>query len=163
MNDANARDLIDGVRDLVRLFSTPLVVTTFDSTTSREVFLGFSGNDVIGTTKATLWTPSTGRRFVLRGFSITAVVQTVLAASDPSTLRLTDSGNTTTVAPVGSYDATAAAGTIITGSAGPLTVNLHEGVRGSVVGSTLQLTASNDIGTGRIRYAGVVWGIEETA
>ena len=56
-----------------------------------------------------------------------------------------------------------AAGTILTGSAGPFVLNLGSGVRGTAVGNSLKLAASLDIVGGVIRYAGVVWGVEESA
>ena len=91
-------------------------------------------------------------------------MQTVLAAANPGTLYFHDSSSSTTViCPVGSFGATDAAGTILTGSAGPFTIDLGTGVRGTAIDTTLKLAASLDIGSGRIRYCGVVWGVEESA
>lgn len=154
----------DAINRLANTLAGQVQVTTLPGATGRNIFQGFVGSAITGTTAATIWTPNTGKRFVLRGFSITAIVRDVLAAAKPGTLYFHDSSSSTQViAPCGAFDATAAAGTIITGANGPYTLNLHEGVRGSAVDTTLKLAASLDIGSGVIRYCGVVWGIEEDA
>lgn len=155
----------DAINRLAGTLAGQVQVTTTPGATGRNIFQGFIGDSITGTTAVVVWTPSKGKRFVLRGFSITAIVKTVLAAANVGTLYFHDSsGASVVVAPCGAFAATAAAGTIITGSdSGPLTVNLHEGVRGSAVDTTLKLAASLDIGSGVIRYCGVVWGIEEDA
>jgi hypothetical protein len=154
-------ELIRALSDLTLAVRGGLQMTQ-RSATASDIYQPFINNSITGTTAATIWTPSAGRRFVLRGFAITAIVQTVLAAANPGTLYFHDSSSgTQVVAPVASFDATAAAGTILTGSAGPFVLNLGSGVRGTAVGNSLKLAASLDIVGGVIRYAGVVWGVEE--
>lgn len=154
-------DLIRALSDLTLAVRGGLQMTT-RSATASDIYQPFIGAAITGTTAATIWTPSTGRRFVLRGFAITAIVRDVLAAAKPGTLYFHDSSSSSVViCPVGSFDATAAAGTILTGSAGPFVLNLGSGVRGTAVGNSLKLAASLDIVGGVIRYAGVVWGVEE--
>jgi hypothetical protein len=153
----------DALNRLAAILAGNVRVTTLEGGTGRNIFQGFIGDAITGTTAVVVWTPNPGKRYRLRGFSITAIVKTVLAAANVGVLYFHDSSNAQyVVAPCGSFAATEAAGTIITGSdCGSLTVNLHEGVRGSAVDTTLKLGASLDIGAGAIRYCGVVWGVEE--
>jgi hypothetical protein len=163
MNEQLARDLVRGL-SAVELALKGVLEMTVRSATASDIYQPFIGAAIAGTTAVTIWTPNAGRRFVLRGFAITAIVRDVLVAAKPGTLYFHDSSSSTTViAPVGSFDATAAAGTIITGSAGPFMLDLGSGVRGKAVDTTLKLAASLDIGAGVIRYCGAVWGVEETA
>lgn len=156
-------ELIRALSDLTLAVRGGLQVTRRDADSS-SIYQGFVGSAITGTTAATIWTPNTGRRFVLRGFAITAVVRDILAAAKPGLLYFHDSSSSTQViAPVAAFDATAAVGTILTGSSGPFVLDLGSGVRGSAVDTTLKLAASLDIVGGVIRYAGVVWGVEETA
>ena len=156
-------DLIRALSDLTLAVRGGLQMT-IRSGTASDIYQPFIGAAITGTTAVTIWTPSTGKRFVLRGFAITAIVRDVLAAAKPGTLYFHDSSSSTTViCPVGSFGATDAAGTILTGTAGPFTIDLGSGVRGTAVDTTLKLAASLDIGSGVIRYSGVVWGTEESA
>jgi len=156
-------DLIRALSDLTLAVRGGLQMTT-RSASASDIYQPFIGAAITGTTAATIWTPSTGRRFVLRGFAITAIVRDVLAAAKPGTLYFHDSSSASTViCPVGSFGATDAAGTILTGTAGPFTIDLGSGVRGTAIDTTLKLAASLDIVGGVIRYCGVVWGTEESA
>ncbi len=136
-----------------------------------SVYNGFSGS-LTSTTALTVWTPSTGKRFLLKGYAITGIVSPdVLAASAGVLIYLADGGNSNAVvAPVATIHKTAAAdvtaftagnsGTSATGT--PVVVNLGSGRRGSATGSsgTLKLTTDITIGSGDIKVVGVVWGRE---
>jgi hypothetical protein len=156
----------DALNRLTAVLQGQLQVTTLDGARGRNVFVPFQGaignSGGGGSTTVTIWTPESGKRYVLRGFAITAVVRTLLAAASAHALYFHDSSSTTAIiAPIGSYGPTDAVGTILTGTAGPLVCNLHEGVRGTAVGTSLKLTSGNDLSTGIIRFTGVVWGVLE--
>ena len=156
-------DLIRALSDVTLAVRGGLQMTTRSGTAS-EIYQPFIGAAINGTTAATIWTPSTGKRFVLRGFAITAIVRDTLVAAKPGTLYFHDSSSSSVViCPVGSFGATDAAGTILTGTAGPFTIVLRRAVPATATDTTLKLAASLDIGTGTIRYCGVVWGTEESA
>lgn len=154
--------IVDALNRLAGVLAGQVQVTMLEGGTGRNVYQSFQSS-ITGTNTATVWTPQTGRRYVLRGFAITAVVRTVLASASAHALYFQDSGTgTPTVAPIGAYGATDAIGTILTGSSGPFVCQLHEGVRGSAVDTVLRVAAGNDIGSGVIRFTGVVWGVEES-
>ena len=156
-------DLIRALSDLTLAVRGGLQMTT-RSASASDIYQPFIGDSITGTTAVTIWTPSTGRRFVLRGFAITAIVKTTLVAANPGTLYFHDSSSTTAViCPVGSFATLAAQDTVLTGSNGPFTIDLGTGVRGTAVDTTLKLAPSLSIGAGEIRYCGVVWGVEESA
>lgn len=167
-------DLIRALSDLTLAVRGGLQMTTRSGDRSSDQFVAFQGaignGGGGGSTTAVVWTPSAGTRYVLKGFAITAIVRTTLAATSNHALYFYDSSGTSiVVAPIASYVATqvaaAAAATdlspILTGANGPLQVDLCEGVKGSAINTTLNITTGNDIGTGIIRYTGVLWGSEE--
>jgi hypothetical protein len=154
----------DALIQLTKVFQN-LQVTSHRGARSNDFFKGFQGS-ISGTTPFDVWTPSPNR-YVLRGFSIAAIVRELLVT--PGTIgafqmAFIDSGSSTIVAPIGSYVNDSAQDAFITGPNGvPFTLDLQEGVRGSVLGSKLQITTGNDIGGGSIRFTGVVWGSEVTS
>jgi len=158
-------DLIRALSELTRSIAGGLQVSTRSADRSNDVFIGIQGS-VTGTVAATVWTPATGKSYLLRGFSISAIVRTVLpAGTSAHALFLHDSLSAMQiVAPVGMYPDVAALSTYVTGNGGaPFTLDLRDGVRGSGVGTTLKLATGNDIGAGIIRFTGVLWGTEVNA
>ncbi len=156
--------IADALDRLVGALTGSVNVSALDIGSARTHFIPFESS-ITGTGVFDVWVP-VGRRYVLRGYAISAVVNVALlpGATASGRFRFVDSGTTNCVAPVAVYGSTGSASSAIdvsmTGSQ-PLVVNLHEGIRGSVIGSKLQLDCSNDIGAGVIRFCGLVWGIEE--
>ena len=137
-----------------------------------DVYKGFSGS-ITGTTALTVWTPNSGKRFLLKGYAIAGIVGPTnpIAAASCVLLYLADGGMSNgVVAPIatihkdGAINVTAFAagntGTSVTGT--PVVVNLGSGRKGSAGGSSgpLRITTDIDISTGTIKLVGVVWGRE---
>lgn len=155
---AGTDPVADALGRLVVAIQAGLQMTT-RSGIAANTFQAFQ-NNVTGTTAFTVWTPSTGKRYVLRGWSCIAVVKTVLVtgAGAAHTLFFKDGTGAFPVAPICPYVSNAAVDTIL--RADPAPVLLDSGIAGSVVDSPLTIATGNDIGTGVIRFTGVVWGVE---
>lgn len=155
-----ADPIADALARLVTALQGGLQVTERSGVAS-DIYVPFQ-NSVTGTTAFTCWTPSAGRRYVLRGFHMVAIVREVLVT--PGTigahaLFFQDGTGATPVCPIGVYPNDAPQDTVIrSGDAPP--VDLGTGIRGSVIDSPLKIATGNDIGAGSIRFTGVVWGTE---
>lgn len=162
------RDLTRVLADIATTVAGGLQVTMRSGDRSSDMFVPFESS-ITGTGTFDVWTPGTGRRYVLRGFAISAVNNVALLPGAAATgrFRFVDSNTTNCVAPVAVYGSTGSASAAIdfalTGTNGPVVVDLREGIRGSVVDAKLQLDCSNDIGAGVIRFNGLVWGTEATS
>lgn len=150
--------LAKSLSDLVTVIKAGLSMTT-QSRFASNTFQPFQ-TSVTGTTAATIWTPLQGKRYVLRGFSCVAVVKEVLVtgATSANALFFKDGTGATIVTTICPYASNAAADTILRADCAP--VLLDSGIPGSVVDSPLTIATGNSIGTGVIRFTGVVWGVE---
>ena len=133
-----------------------------------NVYNGFSGS-ITGSSTLTVWTPATGKRFLLKGYAVTGLISPdALSSVEGVLLYFADGGNSNAVvAPVAAIpeDATAevyafSASKDAIGT--PVPVDLGSGRRGSATGSSgpLKLKADIDVGAGDIKVVGVVWGRE---
>lgn len=165
MTDALAREMLAALRELNRTLSQPTQVSTSSGDRSNDVFYPFQDTATItGTTGLVVWPTGAGKRFVCRGGMVTAIVETVLAATTEGTLFFADSGTGKVVAPIGAFGATGAAASLLSGAlAGPFVFDLKDGVKGSVLGAKVQIKTSLSIVTGVIAVAGILWGTEVTA
>lgn len=156
MNDAIAREVVDAMRDLVRLFSTPLVV---DSVVAREDATVYRGGTGTFTTTGTIvaWDPPVGTRFLLKGFLVTIIVNDTLAAADEVLFYFADDADSDrVVAPIGAAVGNAAVGTIITRDV----PSLGSGRLASAADSSLLIRADIDITTGDVKVVWECWGDE---
>jgi hypothetical protein len=110
------------------------------------------------------WTPTTGKKFVLKGFAINAVVTTALAGTGTS-LHLVDgtavgTNGVNIVWPLAAFSATQAAGSVLRQPTVSIQPYKPGGFVGSTVSQALRIVANADISTGVIAVSGVVWGDE---
>ena len=112
---------------------------------------------ITGTTLLTVWDPAAGKKFVLKGFSLTAVVRTDFAASNPVVLQWFDDSTAAFIADAGmAFESATPAGRYF--STGY--VWLREGVPSAAADRVLKLGFSETISTGVLSVAGVVLGEE---
>lgn len=124
-----------------------------------NVTKGFELNTTItGTTLASVWTPTGSKKFVLKGFELTAVVRTVFAAANVRILTFYDNSTAAVVCSAGmAFQATADVGTFFST---PGVVWLREGVMSATATNVLKLGFNGDISTGVLAVAGVCFGEE---
>ena len=160
MNDTIAGELRDTMRDLVRLFSTPLVINSVVPREDATVYRAINGT-ITGTTALTVWDPPVGTTFVLKGYLVDAIVDTAVAATaGPVACYFADSADTNrVVAPIGTFLDNAAEGVALSRDV----PEMSSGRRGSSATANLVITTNATIGAGVIRFAGVVWGDEVPA
>lgn len=171
-----AKAVGDGQRDtarqlgaLAQSLSGSINVTAVVPRDDATIYRGFSGT-ITGTTALTVWNPPTGLRFKLKGFAITGIVRTLLASTNEVLVWFGDSADSNrVVAPIAALPVDVAASTHIFGNAAsgtagaggnhPFVCDLGSGRLGSSDTANLVIT-SDDIGSGVISFAGVVWGDE---
>lgn len=140
----------------------PVQMTT-RSASASDIFYPFQGS-VTGTTPFDVWVPASTKRYILRGFQCVAIVKVVLVtgASNAHALYFKDSaspGAGGTICAIGPYATNAAVDTVIRSGDAPQ-MEFGPGIPGSALGTKLQIASGNDIGSGVIRFTGVVWGVE---
>lgn len=106
---------------------------------------------------ATAWTPASGLKFVLMGWSLAINVKTVLAAGDEVQLCFVDNALATAVGPaLAGFAANAPIGTCFLAQfqmqAG--------GWESATADNVLKIAATADVSTGVINITGMVWGRE---
>lgn len=127
----------------------------------RELWSGLSKpfsstTTITGTTLLSVWSPS-GKKFVLKGYSVTAVVRTAFAGSNPVILQWFDNANSAFICDAGmAFEASAVAG--VSYSTGY--VWLREGIISATAGNVLKLGFAETISTGVLSVAGVALGEE---
>lgn len=159
MNENLIKDLTTAVRELNNTLSGVLKVSTSNPGRAASHYVQFNGT-FTGTNSLTIWTPSTGNRVVAKRVIIFGVVDTVLAASKPVSFYLADGGTGEVVAPISAAAATAAAGTLLPADGHPVQLDLGDGCPGCAADITLVVKADATIGTGVVRFFGVVLGTE---
>ena len=132
--------------------STP--ETVFERELFSEKFVPFNAT-ITGTNSHTIWDPTTGTKFRLKGYDIKVAVDTSLDATGSVTLGLWDNSNSALVAAVAILREGAAKGERYSDRA-----DLREGVVSSTANNNLILQGHSTLGAGVIRVAGVVWGEE---
>ena len=141
------------------IYGTPIVHPgrEFERERWSNVFRPFySASAITGTSQLTVWDPAVGKKFVLKGFSITAVVRTTLAAANPKILGFFDNATSAYVCDAGiSFFGTAPIGTWFTASR-----DLAEGIPSAAADNNLILGVPGDLTTGVIEVMGCVWGEE---
>ena len=121
---------------------------------TAQVRLPFSSTSITGTTVLTVWTPTPGFKFLLKGYDITVGVRTVLAASNLVSFGFWDNAvATAAIAPVCSFQATDPAGVHF-----QVTKDYGEGILSATADNALVLGPSATISTGVLDVMGVVWG-----
>jgi hypothetical protein len=111
-----------------------------------------------------VWTPATGKKFVLKGFAINAVVTTVLAGTGTS-IHLVDgtsvgASGVNIVWPLAAFSATQAAGSVLRQPTVSIVPYKSGGFVGTTAGQALRIVADASISTGVIAVSGIVWGDE---
>ena len=108
----------------------------------------------------TLWAPSAGTKFRLRGGELSATFTTRGTGSGIDRLLVMSGGAsaaTDTLWSLGPFDRASPAGYVV---ADRVAISLAEGVRGKSVDEVLRIGASATIGSGVIQVSGIVWGTE---
>lgn len=135
------------------------------------VYRGFRGA-ISGTGTLTVWTPTVGRRFRLKGYAVAGVVSPdSLDTAEAVLLYFQDAATLSVVAPIAAIgeDATAEASVFsgvapaaaTPGVGSPVVVHLGSGRLGSAAGVALRIAADITLGAGDIKVVGCVWGTEE--
>jgi hypothetical protein len=109
----------------------------------------------------TLWDPSEGRRYRLRGGVISAMFTTKGTGTGVDHLMLLDDGATLSedcLVDLGAFSRDAPAGYVICEH---FVFDFHEGSLGSARNAVVRVGANATIGSGVIRVAGQVWGEED--
>jgi len=124
-----------------------------------SVFKPFVGN-VSGTGGLTIWTPATGKKFVVKGFAISAVVSALLSGTGVALHLVDDSYAAANILwPLASFSATAAAGTVLR-SPTPTTLPYKpNGFVSSAANRVVKIVADASTGS-NIAVSGVIWGDE---
>ena len=151
-------ELIRALSDLTLAVRGGIPVTIVDP--RREASIYYSGRGII-TAAGTLvvWAVPAEKRFLLKGFIVTAVVTDTLAAASGEAgilYFLDDADSDRPVCPIGAFDDTAAIGTWFNRDV----PDLGSGIRGSALGSNLKIAFYEDIGGGNIEVQWCVWGDE---
>lgn len=119
----------------------------------------FTGS-VATTVGVTAWTPATGKKFVLKGFAINAVVGVVLNGTATS-LWLVDSTVSTLIYPLAAFSATQAANSVLRAPTTTVLPNKSGGFVSAAANNALKLVGDATVGTtGTIVVSGIVWGDE---
>lgn len=148
--------LINAIRDFA---SGVLRVNMTDAARASNHYAGFSGT-FTGAGSLTIWAPSLGTRYKVKGISVVGIVDTLLAASNPITFFVADGTSGNIVAPITVAAASAAAGTLLPSTGVPVFVDLREGCIGSAAATTLVIKSSVSIGSGVVRFVGTAFGEE---
>lgn len=112
---------------------------------------------ITGTDLATVWDPASGKKFVLKGFSITAVVVTVLNAAAPRALRFWDDSTSDPFLDLQMvFEKTAPEGVWYT----TRVVELGDPRPSGAADRVLKAGFSGTIDTGVVSLAGAAWGVE---
>lgn len=129
----------------------------FERELFSNVFTPFELSATItGSTLADIWTPASGKKFVLKGFEVTAIVRTAFAAANPCVLMFYDDSTAAPACSAGmAFEATAVVGTWYATAR-----VLREGKTSETADNVLKLGFSASISTGVLSVAGVVWGEE---
>lgn len=124
-----------------------------------SVIKTFTGT-VSTTTALTAWTPATGKKFVLKGFAINAVVGVVLNGTATS-LWLVDSTVSTLIWPLASFSAVQAANSVLRQPTTSTLPYKSGGFVSAAANNALKVVGDATVGTtGTILVSGVVWGDE---
>lgn len=150
--------IADALNRLAATLAGQVQVTKTDPRRDASVYRTGSGN-ISGTGTLSVWDPSTGRSYLLKGFVVTAVVNDTLAVSGGEAGLLyfyDDDDSDRLVAPIGAFDGDAVIGTSINRDV----PDLGSGIRGSVAGSDLKIKFGKDVTSGNIDVGWCVWGDE---
>lgn len=158
MTDALLRDLMGAVRELNGTLSGVLRVSARDVIRDGSEVVPFNGTFTT-TGSLTIWTPSTGNRATVKRVIVAGVVDTLLAAANPVAFYVADATTGDVIAPISAAAATAAAGTLLP-AAGLVTIDLGAGCPASAIDVALVIKANATIGSGVVRFFGVVIGSE---
>ena len=126
-------------------------------TRSADFFVTVNAT-VTGAASQTLWTPSPGRKFRLRGGELSATFTTRGTGAGICHLVLFRVGTAShVVSSLGALDCASPAGYMVANRAA---IDLVEGVRGEALGDLLKVGATATIGSGEILVSGILWGTE---
>lgn len=152
--------MVDPIADAVSRLGTTLAgtpqITVVDPRRDATTYKGGTGT-FTGTGTITVWDADDGKKWKLKGFMVTLIVDTVLAAANEVVFYFADSGDSNrVVAPIGAAVANAAAGTIITRDM----PDLGSGRLASSITANLIIKADIDLSTGDVKAVWEVWGDE---
>ncbi len=161
MNDLLLQDLAAAMRELNGTLAGVLTVSTSDPAKTASYYVQFNATFTT-TGSIAVWTPSPGNRAIAKRVIVCGVVDTLLAASKPVAFYLADATTGEVIAPISAAAATAAEGTLLPADGRPVQIELGEGCRASAVNVGLVIKANATIGSGVVRFFGLVIG-EETS
>lgn len=119
----------------------------------------FTGS-VATNTPLGIWTPATGKKFVLKGFAINAVVGVVLNGTATS-LWLVDNTVSTLIFPLAAFSATQAANSVLRQPTVSILPYKSGGFVSAAANNALKVVGDATVGTtGTILVSGIVWGDE---
>jgi hypothetical protein len=138
-------------------------VTAPDGIFERELWSNvtkpfYAATTITSTTLLSVWTPTSGKKFVLKGFELTAVVRVAMAAANPKILGWWDDSISSPICSAGmAFDVGAPIGTFFST---PGVVWLREGISSGAVNRVLKLGVSGDLMGGTIEVMGCAYGEE---
>jgi hypothetical protein len=138
-----------------RILGRLTAIQSVESHRSADVRLPFfAASTITGTTLLTIWTPTPGFKFKLKGYDLTALVTTVLAASAPVSFGFWDGSVANgPIAPVTGFQATDESGLLFN-----VQKEYGDGITSGAADRALVLGPSATISSGVIQAFGVVWG-----
>lgn len=148
----------DALNRLTAVLQGQLQVTHVDPRRDASVYYTNRGN-ITGTGTLTVWDVPSDKKFLLKGFIVTAVVNDTLAVAGGEAGVLyffDDADSDRPVCPIGAFNGTAAIGTTFNRDC----PDLGSGIRGSAAGSRLKIGFYKDIVGGNIEVFWSVWGDE---
>ena len=133
-------------------------ISTADPVFERELFsdkfVSFN-TTLTGTGAYTVWDPTTGTKFRLKGYDVKVAVDTTLTGTGSVVLGFWDNANSAPVATVATLREGASKGERYSDRA-----DLREGFVSSAANNNLILQGHATLGAGVVRVSGIVWGEE---
>jgi hypothetical protein len=125
--------------------------SSFAAASYANVFKTVNGT-ITGTGSLTLWTPATGKRFVVKSLALSYLVTTAFTGSGTS-LQLLD--DTTVIGDVQVFSASAAIGLT-----NQITIDLRQGIASTGANKVLSLKFNSTIGAGVLAITCISMGTE---
>lgn len=124
------------------------------SDTFKEVSTSFTTTGL-----ATLWTPATGKRFLLKGFNLRASLTTAASGATPGS-QIVVCDNTVATRVIASLGVITSATEAVTRDFGLAMGNFGEGIPSALANNILACGCANTVGAGVVLIRGTVWGTE---
>jgi len=113
-----------------------------------------NASTITGTAVLTVWTPTPGFKFSLKGFDITVVVDDDISSSEPVILGFWDGSVANgPIAPIAAFQDNDVEGTFFSVSR-----SYEEGIVSGAADRALVIAPNATIGSGVVHVMGVIWG-----